>query len=168
MTRDNQVAEPVHRNSSEHHPDPRFAVILIIGAGILATVVSWYGTERGDEPTAPTTETSDTGSASGENSSAVTRTAVTSTPPAPISVESIELPHFEPLMPPGPGRDLFMTNCITCHSPRLVTDQPHFPRETWEGIVGKMVNTFGGHIAEDDQPRIVDYLVSIRGQAGKP
>src|SRR6266550_5918045 len=46
-------------------------------------------------------------------------------------VHTIVLPHDEPVFPPGPGRDEFVTACVVCHSPRYITMQPRFSRNTW-------------------------------------
>ncbi|MHB8215763.1 MAG: hypothetical protein ACYDDS_06745 [Candidatus Sulfotelmatobacter sp.] len=78
---------------------------------------------------------------------------------------SIVMPHDEPLFPPGPGRDEFVTACVVCHSPRYVTMQPRFPRTTWLSEVKKMKDVYGAHISEEQVPRITDYLVLINGKA---
>lgn len=81
------------------------------------------------------------------------------------SVHSITLPHDEPLFPPGPGREEFVTACIVCHSPRYITMQPRFPRATWLSEVKKMKDVYGAHISDQQAARITDYLVSINGKA---
>ena len=86
-----------------------------------------------------------------------------SKPDSPI--HSIVMPHDEPVFPPGPGRDEFMTACVVCHSPRYVTMQPRFSRTTWLSEVKKMKDVYGAHIAEEQVPRITDYLVLINGKA---
>jgi mono/diheme cytochrome c family protein len=80
------------------------------------------------------------------------------------SVHAIVLPHDEPMLPPGPGREEFVTACVVCHSPRYITMQPPFTRSVWLGEVNKMKDTYGGHISDQQVPRIVDYLVSINGR----
>jgi len=81
------------------------------------------------------------------------------------SVHTITLPHDEPLFPPGPGREEFITACVVCHSPRYITMQPRFPRSTWLSEVKKMKDAYGAHIADEQAARITDYLVSINGKA---
>jgi len=78
-------------------------------------------------------------------------------------VHSISLPHDETYAPPGPGRDAFVTACIVCHSPRYITSQPPFSRAVWKGIVQKMIDTYGAHIAPAQAAEIVDYLVAANG-----
>jgi cytochrome c5 len=78
-------------------------------------------------------------------------------------VHSIALPHDEAFAPPGPGRDAFVTACVVCHSPRYITSQPPFSRAVWEGIVQKMIDTFGAHITTTRAAEIVDYLVATNG-----
>ena len=81
-------------------------------------------------------------------------------------VHTIVMPHDEPVFPPGPGRDEFVTACVVCHSPRYITMQPRFSRTTWLGEVNKMKDTFGAHISDEQVLRITDYLVSINGKPG--
>ena len=83
---------------------------------------------------------------------------------AATPVHTIVLPHDEPLFPPGPGRDEFVTACVVCHSPRYITMQPRFSRATWLSEVKKMKDVYGAHISEDQVQKITEYLVSINGQ----
>src|SRR5258707_15189150 len=80
-------------------------------------------------------------------------------------VHTIVLPHYEPVFPPGPGRDEFVTACVVCHSPRYITMQPRFSRTTWLSEVNKMKDVYGAHIFDEQVLRITDYLVSINGKA---
>jgi mono/diheme cytochrome c family protein len=82
-------------------------------------------------------------------------------------VHTIALPHDEPLLPPGPGREEFVAACVVCHSPRYITLQPPFTRSTWLGEVNKMKDVYGAHISDQQVPPIVDYLVSINGMADR-
>ena len=79
-------------------------------------------------------------------------------------VHTIVMPHDEPLFPPGPGHDEFVTACVVCHSPRYITMQPRFSRTTWLSEVNKMKDVYGAHISEEQVQKITDYLVSINGQ----
>ena len=79
-------------------------------------------------------------------------------------VHTIVLPHYEPVFPPGPGRDEFVTACVVCHSPRYITMQPRFPRSTWMSEVNKMKDVYGAHISDEQVQKITDYLVSINGK----
>lgn len=76
----------------------------------------------------------------------------------------IVLPHDEPTLPPGRGRDAFVAGCVTCHSPRYVTNQPLFSRSVWTDEVNKMVNTYGAPIPADKVAETVDYLVAFHGK----
>ena len=80
------------------------------------------------------------------------------------SVHTIVLPHDEPLLPPGPGREEFVTACVVCHSPRYITMQPQFSRSTWLSEVKKMKDVYGAHISDEQGLEITDYLVSINGK----
>jgi hypothetical protein len=81
-------------------------------------------------------------------------------------VHTIVMPHDEPVFPPGPGRDEFVTACVVCHSPRYITMQPRFSRTTWLEEVNKMKDVYGAHISDEQVLRITDYLFSINGKAG--
>jgi mono/diheme cytochrome c family protein len=80
-------------------------------------------------------------------------------------VHTVVMPHDEPVFPPGPGRDEFVTACVVCHSPRYITMQPRFSRTTWLSEVNKMKDVYGAHISDEQVLRISDYLVSINGKA---
>lgn len=83
-------------------------------------------------------------------------------------VHSITLPQTPPPVPDGPGKDVYMANCILCHTPRYVMIQPAFTRQKWTDEVNKMRKTYGAPIAEEKVDDIVNYLVSVRGKAGGP
>lgn len=91
----------------------------------------------------------------------------TAVPLKPTSLHSIVLPHEEPELPPGPGREAVLTACVICHSPRYITMQPAFSRDVWKEEVNKMIKTFGAPVKPDEAESIVNYLVSIRGKAPK-
>ena len=79
-------------------------------------------------------------------------------------VKDIELEYHMPDMPPGPGHEQFATQCVICHSPRYVLNQPIFPRKTWTAEVHKMVKAYGAPIDPEDEKQIVNYLVSWHGK----
>jgi cytochrome c5 len=83
---------------------------------------------------------------------------------APPSDEAVALPHEPPDLPPGPHREDFLLSCTICHSTRLVVNQPPFPQKKWAEEVHKMVTAYGAPIAPDDEPRIVEYLMILRGR----
>src|SRR6266481_6022422 len=80
-------------------------------------------------------------------------------------VHAIVMPHDEPVFPPGPGRDEFVTACVVCHSPRYITMQPPFSRTTWLSEVKKMMDVYGAHISDEQALKITDYLFSVNGKA---
>lgn len=87
-------------------------------------------------------------------------------PSSDSPAHTIVMPHDEPVFPPGPGRDEFVTACVVCHSPRYITMQPPFSRTAWLSEVNKMKDVYGAHISDDQVLKITDYLVSINGTAG--
>jgi mono/diheme cytochrome c family protein len=84
------------------------------------------------------------------------------------AVHHLTLPHFEPNMPVGPGRDEFMRACGACHSARYVTMQPPFSRRQWEETVRKMISAFGAPADEFQIGKIIDYLYAINGNGTRP
>ena len=90
-------------------------------------------------------------------------TAIVSGNQMPGPIHSIVVPHDEPELPPGPGREEFVAQCVICHSPRYITSQPPFSRKVWTSEVTKMIKTFGSPTTPEQALRIVDYLVSLNG-----
>jgi len=79
------------------------------------------------------------------------------------SVHKISLSNNEPSFHDGEGKDLFLNNCMTCHSTRYIAMQPNFPRKTWQAEVSKMIEKFHAPIDTNVGKKIVDYLVKIKG-----
>ena len=75
----------------------------------------------------------------------------------------INLPKFDPEIPPGPGRGTFLAMCMTCHSLRYVTMQPAFSRKVWIAEVTKMKKVFGAPVTDKQADEIVEYLMFLRG-----
>jgi len=84
---------------------------------------------------------------------------------ADTGVRSITMPHDEPELPPGVGREAFVASCVVCHSPRYITNQPPFSRKMWTEETDKMIKTYGAHVTDEQAKQIVDYLVQINGKA---
>lgn len=72
-------------------------------------------------------------------------------------------PVVWPDMPAGPDKDVYLANCVTCHSQRYVLTQPPFSRKVWTAEVDKMKKSYGAPIDDKVMPQIVNYLVLIRG-----
>lgn len=79
------------------------------------------------------------------------------------SVKKIILPDREPLFPDKPGKDLFTSNCRTCHSLRYISAQPNLPRKVWHAEVIKMIDKYKAPIDTSNITPIVNYLVSVKG-----
>jgi mono/diheme cytochrome c family protein len=99
----------------------------------------------------------------------------TSAPVIPVSrlteakpVKEIDLEYHSPDLPPGPGQDIFATQCVICHSARYVLNQPTFPRKIWTAEVHKMVKGYGAPIDPAQEKVIVNYLVSWHGKEDVP
>jgi mono/diheme cytochrome c family protein len=83
-------------------------------------------------------------------------------------VKEIDLEYHTPDLPPGPYQDVFATQCVICHSPRYVINQPAFPRKTWTAEVHKMVKSYGAPIDPQQEREIVNYLVAWHGKEDMP
>jgi mono/diheme cytochrome c family protein len=83
-------------------------------------------------------------------------------------VKDIELEQHPPDMPPGPGHEAFVSQCVICHSPRYVLNQPVFPRKTWAAEVHKMVKSYGAPIPLSEEKELTDYLVTWHGTEDPP
>jgi mono/diheme cytochrome c family protein len=77
-------------------------------------------------------------------------------------VTAIVLPRYQANLPPGPGREAFAVNCLSCHSTRYITMQPKMTAVKWEESVRKMMKTYAAPIAEDQVQPIVQYLMAAK------
>ena len=64
--------------------------------------------------------------------------------------------------PPGPGADTMSGNCMSCHTPGMILNQPALTQAEWTGEVTKMVKVYKAPIADADIPAIVTYLASLK------
>ena len=69
-------------------------------------------------------------------------------------------PTYTPPLADGEGRELVQSFCGICHSTTYITMQPPLPSATWEGVVNKMIRTFGAPIPEPSARAISAYLKS--------
>ena len=59
----------------------------------------------------------------------------------------------------GPGRELFIARCSSCHSVDYIRmHAPFGTRALWEASVNKMRNAFKAPLEDEDARAIVDYL----------
>lgn len=80
--------------------------------------------------------------------------------------KTITLPpdHAYGELKPGPGAEVTVRNCRSCHSTDYVVMQPRGDAKQWEGVVTKMINVFGANIAPEDVKAIVQYLAAQYGR----
>lgn len=64
--------------------------------------------------------------------------------------------------PAGPGADLMASNCMSCHTPGMILNQPALTRAEWTGEVTKMVKIYKAPIDDADLPAIVTYLAGLK------
>ena len=66
---------------------------------------------------------------------------------------------------PGEGAEVVEQNCATCHSlDYLEMNSVFLDQKAWEAEVTKMVKVFGAPVTEQDQAKIIAYLVAIYGK----
>lgn len=85
-----------------------------------------------------------------------------SAPKVTFTDASITLPDDPMDLPEGPGRQAVVENCIACHSPSTMLQQPLVPRAKWESIVDKMITVYKAPVDPQAVPAIVDYMVHVQ------
>jgi mono/diheme cytochrome c family protein len=73
----------------------------------------------------------------------------------------VELPASEQALPEGPGRSAVQRNCVSCHSPGMILNQPTMSKAAWQAEVAKMRNVYKAAVSDEDVPTIVEYLAVI-------
>ena len=73
-----------------------------------------------------------------------------------------EFPTAGRAFPPGPGVDAMSGNCMSCHTPGMILNQPAMTRADWAGEVNKMVTVYKAPIDAADIPTIVTYLAGLK------
>jgi mono/diheme cytochrome c family protein len=76
---------------------------------------------------------------------------------------TVDLPAGDREFPGGAAADAINNNCLACHSPGMVLNQPALPRAQWDAEVIKMHTAYKAPIDPKDVDAILDYLVSIKG-----
>ena len=117
----------------------RFALILAVALGLIATVISYVGTRDAWVTADRRPEVNAVGT----------------------SVVAMD-PAWDLDLPEAPHRDEFQSSCLICHSARLPLSQPTFHREQWVEIVHKMVAVYGAPMSAADESHVVDYLLVAR------
>ena len=81
-----------------------------------------------------------------------------------ITLRSVgfEFPTAGRDFPPGPGADTMAGNCMSCHTPGMILNQPALTQAEWTGEVNKMVKVYKAPIEEADIPAIITYLASLK------
>ena len=73
-----------------------------------------------------------------------------------------EIPTEGRAFPPGPNLEAVNNNCMSCHTPGMILNQPKLTTAEWTGEVNKMIHTYKAPVAEADVPAIVAYLAALR------
>jgi len=77
---------------------------------------------------------------------------------------SVTLPPSSIMFKPGPNLGVAQANCLVCHNADYIYFQPALTRAQWTAEVNKMRGAYKATIADDDVPKIVDYLMSQNGK----
>ncbi len=64
---------------------------------------------------------------------------------------------------PAQGVEIARINCGSCHSTDYIVAQPRGGAKQWEGVVTKMIKTYGAAISDADAKAITEYLASAYG-----
>jgi hypothetical protein len=95
---------------------------------------------------------------------AATLAACDSAPQVTFADASITLPDDPMDLPEGPGRQAVVDNCLACHSPSTMLQQPRVSREKWEDIAGKMIKVYKAPVDPAAIPAIADYMTHVQAQ----
>jgi cytochrome c553 len=75
----------------------------------------------------------------------------------------ITLPPETGMLKPGPGMELALASCLTCHSMEYISTQPPMKRAFWEASVKKMREKYGADAPEATLQQLIDYLTATYG-----
>ena len=84
--------------------------------------------------------------------------------PFTLKSTSVELPNSDRTFPQATGVDTISANCVTCHSPGMILNQPSLSKAAWEGEVHKMVSVYKAPVSDEDAAVIANYLATIKGK----
>jgi len=73
-----------------------------------------------------------------------------------------EIPTQGRAFPPGPNLEAMTTNCMSCHTPGMILNQPKLTAAEWTGEVNKMIHVYKAPVEEADVPAIVTYLAALK------
>ena len=90
-------------------------------------------------------------------------------PPKPraftIVAQTITLPEDASTLPAGPHVEVVTTNCTSCHSASMMTNQPALKPEQWAATVKKMRDVYHAPISAADDAKLVAALVELQSPA---
>ena len=91
-------------------------------------------------------------------------TMATAVTPGSAAKVSIKLPgDLDFHLKPGPGSQLALAHCLTCHSSAYISTQPVLDKAHWTAEVTKMRKLYGAPIPEADVDPIATYLTTAYG-----
>ncbi len=73
------------------------------------------------------------------------------------------IPGFSQDLPDGPGKDLVMKACTSCHSAENFTSKRN-TKEEWQDVVRAMIE-FGAEVKDNEVEIIVNYLTKNWGKS---
>jgi hypothetical protein len=69
-------------------------------------------------------------------------------------------------LPPGPGKDLLLRKCTTCHDISMLTATGGMSQADWEATLDDM-KAFGAQFTADERRQMLEYLVANLGPKQK-
>ena len=85
---------------------------------------------------------------------------------AVLAVSAIGLNAAADPLPPGPGRNLVISKCSSCHAIAVIQNERH-DEDGWQDVIDKMADR-GLMISDPDRAGVVAYLVKAQGPAAAP
>jgi virginiamycin B lyase len=67
-----------------------------------------------------------------------------------------QVPAAGPALPPGTGRDIAQTKCVSCHDASRL-NAPGYSRDGWQGVLDRMIK-LGVQLSPEQAPVLTDYL----------
>ncbi|WP_121863060.1 cytochrome c [Burkholderia sp. Nafp2/4-1b] len=86
-------------------------------------------------------------------------------PPVRFKRVVVQLPDATVPFPSGIGAALAQGQCVMCHDPAMVLDQPQLTQAEWVAVIKKMRGHFGAPVSDDDIRTLSRYFFVIDGRS---
>jgi len=75
---------------------------------------------------------------------------------------NVDLPSSDRVFPGGAEAEAINSNCVACHSPAMVLNQPPLSQAAWQEEINKMRAQYKAPVSAEAVPAIVSYLGTIQ------